>query len=163
MAKGPLLRVAERSVSAGEHREREVRLGAGRRDERVGGWLVRSRAIGLESGATEREVFVARTSLELDAGREVDPAWPDALGRVAEASVGLWHDEGDFGNYVDPQTGRLVVRGSASGGVAPAALAVAARVLGKPDCLEVACEAGRSYYENFTRRGLSSGGPGDAL
>jgi len=55
------------------------------------------------------------------------------------------------------------VGGSTSGAIVPAALAVAAKYYDEPGWLGVAVAAAEKYYREFTRNGLSCGGPGDAL
>lgn len=96
-------------------------------------------------------------------GIPVKPAWRDGTQRVCEAFVRLWNAHGQFGQFVDALTGDVVVGGSSSGAIVPAALALAARYYERPDWLDVAVQSGEQFYTQFTRKGLSCGGPGDAL
>jgi len=95
-------------------------------------------------------------------GLEVKPAWREGVRRVCDSFVRLWTREGQFGQFVDALTGEVRVGGSTGGAIAPAGLALAARAFADATYLNVAQEAGEHFYRNFTRRGLSCGGPGDA-
>ncbi|MDR2674791.1 MAG: hypothetical protein LBC18_07975 [Opitutaceae bacterium] len=96
-------------------------------------------------------------------GIPVKPAWRDGVRRVCDALDLLWRRNGQFGQFVDSRTGAIVVGGSTSGAIIPAALTLAARYYDEPRLLETALAAATHYHENFTRKGLACGGPGDAL
>jgi len=100
-------------------------------------------------------------------GREApapaDPDWTKSARRAAEALARLWERHRQFGQFVDVETGELVVGGSSSAGLAPAALALAAAALKEPRYLQIAEEAGLHFFERFVAVGLTCGGPGDAL
>ena len=96
-------------------------------------------------------------------GIAVKPAWREGLRRVCDAFVKLWDTHGQFGQFVDSQTGAICVGGSTSGAIVPAALALAADYFNAPDYRRVAQAAGEHFYRHFTKNGLSCGGPGDAL
>jgi hypothetical protein len=89
--------------------------------------------------------------------------WLAGLGRCADAFVRLWDREKQLGQYVDVETGELIVGGSTSAGLAPAGLALAAALLKRDDYLAVAHAAAEQLYERYVRLGLTCGGPGDAL
>jgi hypothetical protein len=93
----------------------------------------------------------------------VKPSWSEGTRRVCDALVKLWRDNHQFGQFVDSLTGEIRVGGSTSAAIAPAALVLAAEYFGHSDYAEVAVESGEFFYNHFTRVGLSSGGPGDAL
>ena len=96
-------------------------------------------------------------------GIPIKPAWNEGLLRVCGALVGLWRKHGQFGQFVDSLTGDVVVGGSTGGAIIPAALVLAWQRYRKPEFLSVAEAAGEKYYQEYTRRGLACGGPGDAL
>lgn len=96
-------------------------------------------------------------------GMEVKPEWRKGAEGVAKAFAGLWKENGQLGQFVDSQTGNVCVGGSTSGAIVPAALVLAAGYFREPVYLETAVEIGRHYYTNFTQKGLTCGGPGDAL
>ena len=95
-------------------------------------------------------------------------AKPASAGRRRRAarrtrSCKLWERHKQLGQFVDIESGELVVGGSTSAGLAPAGLALAAAQLKEPRYLEVAKAIGEHYYERYVRVGLTCGGPGDVL
>ena len=96
-------------------------------------------------------------------GLPVKPAWRRGLKRVVDALVKLWRTHGQFGQFVDSITGEICVGGSTSGAIIPAALLLAADYYDEPKYAQVATEAGEWFYREYTVKGLSCGGPGDAL
>jgi hypothetical protein len=98
-----------------------------------------------------------------DPDGKVDARWLAGLRRAADAFVRLWDREKQLGQYVDVETGELIVGGSTAAGLAPAGLALAAELLKRDDCLATAVAAGELFYERGVRAGLTNGAPGDAL
>ena len=96
-------------------------------------------------------------------GIPVKPAWSEGTRVVAKALADLWEREGQFGQFVDALNGRVVVGGSSSGGIVPAALAHAAAYFADDRLLRVAVESAEFFYQNFTTACIACGGPGDAL
>ena len=96
-------------------------------------------------------------------GISVKPAWKDGNQKVCDAFVKLWSKYHQLGQFVDSQTGDIIVGGSSSGAIVPAALALAAQYYHQPNYLETAKQIGAYYNANFTQKGISCGGPGDAL
>ncbi len=74
----------------------------------------------------------------------------------------LWTRHGQFGQFVDSLTGEMCVGGSTSGAIVPAALVLAAEYFNQPEYLAVAQAAAEHFHREFTVKGLSCGGPGDA-
>jgi hypothetical protein len=99
---------------------------------------------------------------ELRAGAASE-RWAGAARRAADALVKLWERDKQLGQFVDIESGQLIVGGSTSAGLAPAGLALAAAQLKQPRYLVSAKAMGDHYYERFVRVGLTSGGPGDVL
>lgn len=89
--------------------------------------------------------------------------WEEVLQRAARAFVEIWRRHGQFGHFVHQETGEVLVGGSTSGALVPAALAAAWRRWKEPAFLEVAEAAGRHFAGGFLARGFTTGGPGDAL
>lgn len=96
-------------------------------------------------------------------GLPVKDSWKDGNRRVCDAMVRLWQKHGQLGQFVHSLTGDVIVGGSSSGGIVPAALAVAARYYQQPLYLQTAEAIGDYYYRHFTSKGLTCGGPGDAV
>jgi len=81
----------------------------------------------------------------------------------ADALVTLWKRYGQLGQFVDAESGDLIVGNSTSGAMAPGALAAAAEVTGNAEYAQVAREIGEYYYRTATTMGVTSGGPGEIL
>ncbi|HEU4609514.1 MAG TPA: hypothetical protein VFS31_15460, partial [Chitinophagaceae bacterium] len=94
---------------------------------------------------------------------DVKAVWKNGVAQVADAFVRLWDRQGQFGQFVDSRTGNVVVGGSTSGAIVPAALVLAARYFNRPDYLRVAQASGAYFYDNYILKGITCGGPGDAL
>lgn len=93
----------------------------------------------------------------------VDSEWEKGTRRVADAFVTLWKKWGQYGNFVDSHTGDVVVGGSTSGAIVPAALVLAARYFNEPAYLDVALQSASGMYLNYVSKGITCGGPGDAM
>jgi hypothetical protein len=93
----------------------------------------------------------------------VKPSWREGTHGVANALADLWERAGQFGQFIDALDGRVVVGGSTSGGIVPAALVHAAEYFSDERLLRAAVESAESYYQKFTVHGIACGGPGDAL
>ncbi len=94
--------------------------------------------------------------------QKISPAWREGTRRCADAFVRTWNKWGQFGQFVDIDTGDVIVGGSTAAGIAPAGLALASGYFKEPEYLRVATAAADSYYEHYVTRGLSTGGPGEA-
>lgn len=96
-------------------------------------------------------------------GIPVKPAWKNGNQRVCDAFVKLWTKNKQLGQFVDAETAEISVGGSSSGAIVPAALALASSYYNEPAYLKVATEIASYFNSNFTERGITCGGPGDAL
>lgn len=98
-----------------------------------------------------------------NSGQIVKPSWEEGNQKVCDALSALWLKNHQLGQFVNSQTGAIEVGGSSSGAIVPAALVLAAKYYKNKKYFEVAQEIGLHYYENFTLKGITCGGPGDAL
>ncbi len=96
-------------------------------------------------------------------GIEVKRPWRDGTRGVCDSFVRLWGNHSQFGQFVDSLTGEIRVGGSTSAAIAPAALVLAADYFCDAGYLELAEQSAEHFYQEYTRKGLSCGGPGDAL
>ena len=96
-------------------------------------------------------------------GKEVKPAWEEAVRRLADAFVHTWQEEGTWGNYINVETGEIAVYNTTGGAMAVAGLTLAADYYQHPAYLPIAREAAKDYYESFKLVGFTSGGCGDIL
>lgn len=94
---------------------------------------------------------------------QMPAAWKEPLNKLSEAFVRLWNENHQFGQFVDINTGEIKVGGSNSAVAAISGLALASKYENKPQWLRVAKEAARYYYNHFTVKGVSCGGPGEIL
>jgi hypothetical protein len=93
----------------------------------------------------------------------IEEEWKHGVKGCADALAKIWRTTGQFGQFVDNRTGEVMVGGSTSGGIIPGALALSSAYFGDQSYLEVAEASAAYYYENFVQKGISMGGPGDAL
>jgi hypothetical protein len=124
-------------------------------------WHLVRRSADALTFATKQLMILERQSPSR--GPRPDPSWAQAVARCADAFVRLWDRHRQLGQYVNIDTGDIVVGGSTSAALAPAGLALASVQLRKDDYLRVAVAAARQMFDRHVRAGLTSGGPGDAL
>ncbi|OQP63919.1 hypothetical protein A3860_23615 [Niastella vici] len=88
--------------------------------------------------------------------------WEEAARRLAMAFVNTWKKYGEFGQYIEPETGEVAVFNSTAGAIAPAGLAIAADYFKQPAWLQVARDAANYYYNrDVVKQGLTGGDCGD--
>jgi hypothetical protein len=93
----------------------------------------------------------------------IDPQWERAARALADAFVRLWKKYGEFGQFIDVETGDIVVGGSDAGASAIGGLAWASTYFGEKKYRTVAEQAGEFYARRAARRGFTCGGPGETL
>lgn len=89
--------------------------------------------------------------------------WVESAKRCADAFVKLYEKYETFGHFVHNDTGNIMVGGSFSGAIVPAALAKAWEFFGDKKYLEIAEKSLEKYYEIFAKTGITNGGPGEIL
>lgn len=102
---------------------------------------------------------------ELMAQRDipVKESWARGTRGVADAFVNLFERYGQFGQFVDSRNGDIIVGGSTSGAIVPAALVLATRYFDDSRYIDVAHKSARKMYDQYIAKGISCGGPGDAM
>lgn len=96
-------------------------------------------------------------------GIPVKSEWKNGTQKVCDSIVKLWKNNKQFGQFVDSNTGEIKVGGSTSGALIPAALVLASKYFNHQEYLQIAEESADYFNQNFVVKGLSVGGPGDAL
>lgn len=92
----------------------------------------------------------------------IKASWENAAQNLAQAFVNTWKKNGQFGQYIVPETGRIAVFNSTAGAVAPAGLAAAAAYFNNKEFLQTAEEAAAYYFErDVVKQGLTGGNCGD--
>ena len=100
--------------------------------------------------------------IEADGGT-VPAHWKTGLQKLADAFARLWAKRGQFGQFVNVETGDLCIGGSTCGGIVPGALALASRTFHEQRYLDAAKAAARQYRRDFVLKGYTTGGPGEIL
>lgn len=90
-------------------------------------------------------------------------AWRASAKKCAEALARTWRRYGQFGQWIDVETGELLVGRSTSAAIASAALLEAWREFGVAEYREIAFAACEDYCRRDLDRGVTYGGPGDIL
>jgi len=90
-------------------------------------------------------------------------SWVIAAKNCADAFVRLYEKYQDFGHFIHIETGEIIYGGTTSGASAISALVRAWHYFGDKNYIETARLAGEKYYNNFVARGITYGGPGEAL
>lgn len=107
--------------------------------------------------------FLKQFALLKQQGQSVPRTWEDAVRRQADAFVQLWKRYGQFGQFVNIETGEIVIGATTSAAIVPAALALASRYYDAPAYMEVAKAAARLFYKRDVIAGVTTGGPSEAL
>lgn len=90
-------------------------------------------------------------------------SWVSAAKKCADAFVRLYERYHDFGQFVHIETGDMLFGGTASGASVISALVCAWQYFGNGKYLDIARSAGEKYYSDYVERGVTYGGPGEAL
>jgi hypothetical protein len=96
-------------------------------------------------------------------GKKTPPQWKSGLQKQADAFVRLWDKYGQFGQFVDVQTGDICIGNSTAGAIVCGGLALASQTFQSPRYLDVACAAAEKYYSDYVLKGYTTGGPGEIL
>ena len=91
------------------------------------------------------------------------PHWVTGTKKCADAFVTLFQRFGTFGQFINIETGELVVKSSTAGAMAIGGLALAWEFFGEPVYLETAKRACDFYYHRDIENGVTTGGPGEIL
>lgn len=95
-------------------------------------------------------------------GKSIKAGWEDAAKKLAAAFVRNWNKDGEFGQYIVPETGEIAVYNSTAGAIVPAGLALASGYFHQKEWLKTAGDAARYYYHrDVEKQGLTGGHCGD--
>ena len=118
--------------------------------------MVRRTGEVLHFGLKQLELFRTR-------GHALKPEWEKMFRIASDALVKLYSDYGQFGQFVDADTGKLEINGSTAGSVNITALADASAYFHEPRYLKVAEQAGKRYHDRDLAKGYAGGGPAEIL
>lgn len=96
-------------------------------------------------------------------GISVKDSWQSGTKKVADAFVTLYEKYGQYGQFIDSYTGDIIVGGSTSGAIVPAALVLVSEYFHELKYLETAKHSAQQMYDDYISKGISCGGPGDAM
>ncbi len=112
-------------------------------------------------------LFFGIQSLELlkMQGKEstIKPEWVEMFRKQANGIVKIWKDYGQFGQFIDVETGKMDVNGSTAGAVCISGLVLASVYFNNPEYLKIAELAGKYYYKRDLSKGYAGGGPAEIL
>jgi hypothetical protein len=95
-------------------------------------------------------------------GNMIKPEWENAAKKLATAFVTTWKKDGEFGQFITPETGKITVYNSAAGVAVPAGLAMASNYFKQPQWLQIAKDAANFYFtRDVVKQGLTGGHCGD--
>ncbi|WP_157766351.1 hypothetical protein [Pedobacter ginsengisoli] len=95
-------------------------------------------------------------------GKSVKPEWENAAKKLAAAFARTWNKDGEFGQYIVPETGEIAVYNSTAGAIVPAGLAMASDYFHNKEWMKVAQDAAKFYYHrDVEKQGLTGGHCGD--
>lgn len=83
--------------------------------------------------------------------------------KLADFFVSLWKKYGQFGQFIDGDTGEIVVGNTTAGAIIPSALIKAYEYFGNEEYLKIAKESAEFMYKSFVLKGYTVGGPGEIL
>ena len=83
--------------------------------------------------------------------------------KLADAFVKMWDAYGQFGQFINRNTGCIVVGKSTAGALVPGALASAYQFFSDERYLRVSRESADMYWDNFVMEGFTTGGTGEVL
>lgn len=89
--------------------------------------------------------------------------WANSAKKCADAFCTLFEKYGTFGQFVNNETGEMMVGCSLSASIAPAALSKAWEFFGEEKYLDVAKRSLEYCYSKFIETGFTNGGPGEIL
>lgn len=98
-----------------------------------------------------------------DAAWRLPALWEAGTRRLADRLVDTFRRFGQLGQYLDCETGDVVVGGSTAAAMAPGALALAGQYFRQPAYTETAEALARHLDERDVRAGVTTGGPGEIL
>ncbi len=94
----------------------------------------------------------------------IKPEWEANIRRLAEAFSGTWKKSGQWGNFVNINTGEVAVYNTTSGASAIGGLALASEYFKNPEFMKIAVAAAHFYYNrDFVSMGMTTGACADIL
>ncbi len=97
-------------------------------------------------------------------GKAIKPLWEDSTKKLADAFVATWKKHGQWGNFVNIDSGDVAVSNTSGGVMAIGGLALASEYFHNAEYLSIAKKAAEFYYQrDFVKLGLTTGACADIL
>lgn len=93
--------------------------------------------------------------------KKIPDMWVKGLQKASDAFVRLWKKYGQFGQFIDIQKEEIIIGGTSSVGIASAGIALAGQYFENLEYIEVAKQSAKYYYENYVKKGITNGAPGE--
>ncbi len=94
----------------------------------------------------------------------IKPEWEQSVNQLAQAFVNTWKKYGQWGNYINHETGEIAVYNTTSGATAIGGLALASKWFNNVEFMKVAKEVAGYYYQHdFVQKGFTYGACSDIL
>ncbi|MCX6223833.1 MAG: hypothetical protein NTV01_03640 [Bacteroidia bacterium] len=94
----------------------------------------------------------------------IKPEWELNIKRLARAFADTWKKNGQWGNFVNIETGEVAVYNTTSGASAIGGMALASEYFKEPEFMKIAMEAADFYYNrDFAGLGMTTGACADIL
>lgn len=108
--------------------------------------------------------YLAKLMLHMKAvGEEIKSIWHNGLLAFANAFADFYKKNGEIGQFINIKDSTIYTAGSASSGIIGAAFVLCSKYFENDSYLPLAEELSESYYRNFVKKGISTGGPGEIL
>jgi hypothetical protein len=100
-----------------------------------------------------------------EGGAAIKPEWEQGTRRLAQAFVDTWNKCGEWGNFLNNQTGEVAVYSTTVGASVIGGLALAANYFDEPTFADTARKAAEFYYyrRDVVGLGMTTGGCADIL
>jgi hypothetical protein len=94
----------------------------------------------------------------------IKPEWEQSIKKLAQAFVDTWKRDGQWGNNLNVEDGRVAIYNTTGGIMAAGGLALASKYFNEPEYLKIAQDSAEFYYRrDFVRRGFTSGACADIM
>lgn len=105
--------------------------------------------------------FLLKQALVLKDRQALPVGLEESMKKQADAFVRFYEKNGQMGQFIDMEKEELIQGDTASAAMVPAALSLAYEYFGAKAYLDTAKELGRLYWEDYLKRGIVNGGPGE--
>lgn len=105
--------------------------------------------------------FLIKQAIYLKSQGELTVQMESSIARQADAFVRFYQKNRQLGQFINMQKETLIQGDTASAAIVSAALALAYEYFGKPEYLETAEALGVLYREEYLKKGMMNGGPGE--